>query len=72
MPRLQAPLVPLGEDPATVVARLRRNLDALNTLSGERAGEGAGGRGGGGKIRGELQQAVRALGGEREAGWVRV
>lgn len=39
MPRLQAPLVPLGEDPATVVARLRRNMDALNTLSGERAGE---------------------------------
>jgi hypothetical protein len=42
MPRLQAPLVPLGEDPATVVARLRRNMDALNTLSGERAGEAEG------------------------------
>jgi len=38
MPRLQAPLVPLGEDPALVVARLRRNMEALNALSNERAG----------------------------------
>jgi hypothetical protein len=39
MPRLQAPLVPMGEDPALVVARLRRNMEALNALSNERAGK---------------------------------
>ncbi|KAI8477285.1 MAG: programmed cell death protein 6 interacting protein X [Monoraphidium minutum] len=39
MPRLQAPLMPLGpEDPAMVAARLRRGLEALDTLSSERAG----------------------------------
>lgn len=41
MPRLQAPLVPLGEDPAVVVASLRRNMEALNVLSSERAGNRA-------------------------------
>ncbi|GLC38437.1 hypothetical protein PLESTB_001578000 [Pleodorina starrii] len=39
MPRLQAPLVVTGpEDPAAVVATLRRNLDALQALALERGG----------------------------------
>lgn len=38
MPRLQAPMVSVGpEDPAVVVATLRRNLDLLQTLASERA-----------------------------------
>ncbi|GBF91561.1 hypothetical protein Rsub_04301 [Raphidocelis subcapitata] len=39
MPRLSAPLVPLGpEDPAVVAATLRRDVEALSALSTERAG----------------------------------
>ncbi|EFJ43641.1 programmed cell death protein 6 interacting protein X [Volvox carteri f. nagariensis] len=39
MPRLQAPLVVTGpEDPAVVVATLRRNMDALQALANERGG----------------------------------
>ncbi|KAG2490070.1 hypothetical protein HYH03_011535 [Edaphochlamys debaryana] len=39
MPRLQAPMVVTGpEDPAVVVATLRRNLDALQALASERGG----------------------------------
>ncbi|KAG2435427.1 hypothetical protein HYH02_011927 [Chlamydomonas schloesseri] len=39
MPRLQAPMVTTGpEDPAAVVAGLRRNLDALQSLANERGG----------------------------------
>jgi hypothetical protein len=35
---LQAPLVSTGADPAVVVASLRRNMEALNQLSNDRAG----------------------------------
>eukprot|EP00878_Enallax_costatus_P005711 GHUV01005989.1.p1 GENE.GHUV01005989.1~~GHUV01005989.1.p1 ORF type:complete len:726 (+),score=266.47 GHUV01005989.1:1137-3314(+) len=39
LPRLQAPLLSTGPaDPAVVVANLRRNMEALNQLSNERAG----------------------------------
>eukprot|EP00198_Chlamydomonas_reinhardtii_P012800 XP_001702137.1 programmed cell death protein 6-interacting protein [Chlamydomonas reinhardtii] len=39
MPRLQAPMVSTGpEDPVAVVAGLRRNLDALQSLANERGG----------------------------------
>eukprot|EP00879_Flechtneria_rotunda_P013649 GHRR01014259.1.p1 GENE.GHRR01014259.1~~GHRR01014259.1.p1 ORF type:complete len:727 (+),score=319.48 GHRR01014259.1:344-2524(+) len=39
LPRLQAPLVSTGPaDPAVVVASLRRNMEALDQLSSERAG----------------------------------
>ncbi|KAF8060549.1 BRO1 [Scenedesmus sp. PABB004] len=39
LPRLQAPMVVTGPaDPAVVVASLRRNMEALNQLSNERAG----------------------------------
>jgi hypothetical protein len=37
---LQAPLVAVGPaDPAVVVASMRRNMEALDQLSSERAGE---------------------------------
>jgi programmed cell death 6-interacting protein len=37
MPRLQAPLVNMsGEDPAVVVANLRRGLEMLTQLAGDR------------------------------------
>jgi hypothetical protein len=35
---VQAPLVSTGADPAVVVASLRRNMEALNQLSNDRAG----------------------------------
>ncbi|GIM12801.1 hypothetical protein Vretimale_16038 [Volvox reticuliferus] len=39
MPRLQAPMIVTGpEDPAVVVATLRRNMDALQALANERGG----------------------------------
>lgn len=39
LPRLQAPLVAVGPaDPAVVVASMRRNMEALDQLSSERAG----------------------------------
>ncbi|KAJ9513660.1 hypothetical protein QJQ45_015416, partial [Haematococcus lacustris] len=39
MPRLQAPIVAMGpEDPAQVVAALRKDLDGLQVLAGERGG----------------------------------
>ncbi|WIA35320.1 hypothetical protein OEZ86_003775 [Tetradesmus obliquus] len=38
LPRLQAPLVSTGADPAVVVASLRRNMEGLSQLSNDRAG----------------------------------
>jgi hypothetical protein len=38
---VQAPLVSTGAEPAVVVASLRRNMEALNQLSNDRAGGNA-------------------------------
>lgn len=47
LPRLQAPLVAVGPaDPAVVVASMRRNMEALDALSSERAGGPGQGRAG--------------------------